>query len=208
MISWRNFIYKLIDSILIFVLFLIGISQNSYGFSDGNSTEQPFEPGIEIELEYLYSCDSARNIDTLSLNILKASSGNDRVSFYKGITITRAYGNITHLGVVSNSSAFGIGPVYMLRYKLKQWNQSTFSLDMSGGLIIYSEDFPAGGDFYNFMWRIGPKYTCHIGDNCLLNIEYKIMHVSNGQWSGSVETSHNPAYNASGFSLSIATPLN
>jgi lipid A 3-O-deacylase len=146
-----------------------------------------------------------RQIDTLSLNILfsKKSSLDDRLSFYTGATITRAWGNIIHMGARQKNSAFGIGPVYLLRYKALQLAKSSLSFDMSGSLIFYSEDFPAGGDFYNFMWRIGPKFTYQINDNYLLNIGYKLMHVSNGQFSDNLPTVHNPAYNANGISLSI-----
>lgn len=189
-----NFLQKIISVVLTFIFFLIGIPESLYGFSAENNTDQvrPREPEMEVELELLYPWEEARNIDTLSLNILKAGFSNDQVSFYKGITITRAYGNITHGREIHNSSAFGIGPAYMLRYKLKQWNQSMLSLDMSGSLIIYSENFPAGGDLYNFMWRIGPKFICPIGRNFSLNVGYKLMHVSNGQWSDNEEASHNP----------------
>ena len=195
---------------LAFTFSLMGIPKNIYGFSGENNTDQAPSPesGIEVELEYLSPWEDARNIDTLSFNILKGSSVNDRMSFYKGITITRAYGNITHLGEVLNSSAFGFGPDFMLRYQLKQWNQATLSLDMSGSLIIYSDNFPAGGDVYNFMWRIGPRFICPLGNNFSLNVGYILMHVSNGQWSDNEETSHNPAYNASGFSFCISTSLN
>lgn len=189
---------NLICWIVVFHVLLMCSPEKSYGYEG-----ETFGSKSEIELEYLIPVEKVREIDTLSLNILKENSHDDRLSFYRGVTITRAWGNSIHLGVTRDSSAFGIGPVYLMRYQLLQNNWSTLSFDMSGGLIFYNEDFPAGGDFYNFMWRIGPKFTCQIDDNLLLNIGYKLMHVSNGQWSGSSETSHNPAYNAGGFSLSI-----
>jgi lipid A 3-O-deacylase len=195
----RNFICL----IIIFHFFLICSPEQSYGYEGAKDSAQG--PNSEIEWEYMTPVEQNRQIKTLSLNILfsKKPSLDERLAFYTGATITRAWGNVIHLSVKQENSAFGIGPVYLLRYKALQLAKSSLLLDISGSLIFYSENFPAGGDFYNFMWRIGPKFTYQISDNCLLNIGYKLMHVSNGQWSDNPSTSHNPAYNANGISLSI-----
>lgn len=202
---------KVIGLFIAFVLILMVTPKTSYGAEEENASVQleKIAPILEIEPEYLAPTAKARQIDTVSLNCLlgNESSYNARLSFYKGITITYAWGNIIHLGVKHENSAFGMGPVYLMRYQVFQWEQASLSCDFSGGLIFYNEKFPAGGDFYNFMWRLGPKFTYQINDNLSLNIGYKIMHVSNGQLSDSESTSHNPAYNASGISLSITEKL-
>jgi hypothetical protein len=54
------------------------------------------------------------------------------------------------------------------------------ALDMSGGFIVYDKTFPAEGRYYNFMWRIGPRFIYKISENSSVNIGYMLMHVSNG----------------------------
>jgi len=86
--------------------------------------------------------------------------------FYYGIAATYATGSIPQLegdinqgtlGEVSfNNSAFGIGPG--LSTSLRLFNSSKFALliNVSGNLIVYNKHFPAGGDYYNGMWRGEP----------------------------------------------------
>ena len=156
---------------------------------------------LEIEWEYLTPVEQARQIDTLTLNISQECSHNNHFSIYRGLSITQAWGNLEHLGMIKDTSAFGLGPVYLIRYEPFQRPHALFSLDMSGGLIFYNQNFPTGGDFYNFMWRIGPKFIYQMDDNLSFTIGYTLMHVSNGQTSNSSTTSHNPAYNAGGIPL-------
>jgi len=158
----------------------------------------------EVEYEYLTPIDNDRNITTSSLNIFKKiSDEKNSLSSYSGITITRPRGEISFDGETSDSSSFGIGPVYLIRYEPFKFGKASVSLDMSGGFILYNEKFPAGGRVYNFMWRIGPQFIYKIGENSSLNIGYKLMHVSNG--SSIFGKGHNPAYNARGFSFGILT---
>jgi lipid A 3-O-deacylase len=194
---------KLICCIIVFyVLLMYSYSpEKSFGYKEEKDSGQLQTVGskLEIEWDYLTPIEKKREIDTLSLNILKEYANESQLSFYRGITITRPWGNIIDSGVILESSAFGIGPVYLMRYEPLQWDHLSLSFDMSGGLIFYKDDFPAGGRFYNFMWRIGPKFSYQIVNNYLLNIGFKLMHVSNGHLSGN----KNPAYNAGGVSLSI-----
>lgn len=195
--------------IFIIFLFLFGLPINTYGYQgEENRGLIIYGPEVELEfeLEYLVSTgNSNRDIDTVSLNILKESHDNGSVAFYKGITITRAWGDMTRLGVTSDCEAYGIGPTYLVRIRVMEGDNAALFFDMSGALIFYDKDFPTNGDFYNFMWRIGPKFSYQIGEHTLLNIGYKLMHVSNGQWHWSTmkPSEHNPSYNAKGLSLTI-----
>ncbi len=65
--------------------------------------------------------------------------------------------------------------------------------------ILYSEDFPAGGDFYNFMRRMGPVIEYKIKDNQFVSFRYLWTHISNGQGM----KSFNPSYDAQGISISL-----
>ncbi|HEX2953497.1 MAG TPA: acyloxyacyl hydrolase [Bacillota bacterium] len=155
---------------------------------------------IEIETEYLWPIHANREIDTVSLNVFygKEPALDKSCSFYYGVTLTNATGTITYQYPHRESSAFGVGPVMLLRYAPYQGEKLSVSIDGSGGLIFYNKEFPAGGDFYNFMWRFGPKLIYRFSDRGSITFGYKWMHVSNGQHD------HNPSYDADGFSLGMA----
>jgi lipid A 3-O-deacylase len=125
------------------------------------------------------------------------------LEFYKGLTITRSWGSIDRWGLIDpDSSAFGIGPVYLVRkqwWRKEKWRLIT---DFSGGFILYSDNFPAGGTNYNFMWRLGPRIIYNIDNQTSWNFGYTLMHVSNGQIVYR-DPSPNPGYNAGGFTLSM-----
>ena len=160
---------------------------------------------IRIGAEYFFPTEEDRNIRTANWSayfpIESLKTGN--LSTYAGITATYAYGDITQLEgdfnqgtlreVNYENEAFGIGPGILA--DLRIWRTAGFSLhvDASGSLIFYNEDFPAGGERYNFMWRAGPgiKLGRHLG------ITYQWMHVSNGQGLGP----KNPSYDAQGITL-------
>lgn len=101
--------------------------------------------------------------------------------------------------------AYGIGPTYLVRIGIKEWDTAELFFDMSGALIIWDKHFPTNGNMYDFMWRIGPKFSYQIGEYTILTIGYKLMHVSNGQWNWSTMESseHNPSYNSKGLSFTI-----
>ncbi|HBF38606.1 MAG TPA: hypothetical protein DDW50_14965 [Firmicutes bacterium] len=81
--------------------------------------------------------------------------------------------------------------------------------DMSGAVIFWNKDFPTRGDFYDFMWQVGPKLCCQVGEKTVLNIGYKWMHISNEQWEWQglktdfQATENNPSYNAKGITLTM-----
>jgi lipid A 3-O-deacylase len=199
--------------VLITTLLLIVVQINAFGYLENRDT-QP-----EIELEYFTpQHEEDRNIDTISLNFQKVNYRNDFVSVYSGITLTRAWGDMTRRDVYSECDAYGIGPTGLIRLRLMGLNFLGYNrgssvglfFDMSGSVIFWNKDFPTGGDFYDFMWRVGPKISCLIGEKTVLNIGYKWMHVSNGQWkwqsfckTSGKATKHNPSYNAKGISLTI-----
>lgn len=155
------------------------------------------ESKLELEWDYLtHAHFKDRYIDTVSLHILENISKKDNRSIYRGITITRPYGYIVNDNQqTKDSSAVGVGPVYMIRNEKKLSGKLSEALDMSGGFIIYDKTFPAEGKCFNFMWRIGPRFIYKINENSSVNIGYMLMHVSNGF------RTHNPGYNAQGVSV-------
>ncbi|MDD4601410.1 hypothetical protein SDC9_11448 [bioreactor metagenome] len=155
---------------------------------------------LEMEWDYLtHTQFDDRNIDTVSLHILENISKKNSWSIYRGITITRPTGHIIKDQQTKDSSAVGIGPAYMIRNEKGLSGKLSAALDMSGGLILYDKRFPAGGEYYNFMWRIGPQLIYKANENSSVNIGYMFMHVSNGL------STNNPGYNGRGFTVGFVT---
>lgn len=167
------------------------------------------EVPARIAVEYLYPTADARDITTVNLNayIRIKTIETVNLSILTGLTVTNATGDITQLegdlneGTLRESNyeneAVGLGPGILLDLLL--WHGCKFSihLDGSGGIIFYNQDFPAGGDRYNFMWRGGPVLRYDFGNGHDIGLGYLLMHVSNGQGVGP----KNPSYDAQGVSL-------
>lgn len=176
---------QLVYLVMVITFFLICTSGTSYCYASGSE--------LEMDWDYLKPWHMKnRYIDTVSLHMLENISETNSRSIYRGITITRPYGYIKDH---KESSAFGIGPVYMIRNNIHSFGKLSAALDMSGGIILYDQEFPVGGRFYNFMWRIGPRLTYKISESSSVNVGYMLMHVSNGL------KNHNPSYEAHGFSM-------
>ncbi|VBB05936.1 lipid a 3-o-deacylase (pagl) [Lucifera butyrica] len=178
---------------------LMWMPETSYCYAADSKTGQ--DNPVELDWDYLTHVHfNDRYIDTGSLHILEKISEKNNRSVYRGITITRPHGHIIDDNhQTQDSSAVGVGPVYMIRNE-KQFSGKLYgAFDMSGGFIVYDKAFPAGGRCYNFMWRFGPRLIYKISEDSSVNIGYLFMHVSNGF------RSHNPGYNARGVSLGFVT---
>lgn len=160
-------------------------------------------------VEYFSPVDDDRNIRTINANAYWLFNKIEKfdLSFYAGFTATYADGDITQLEgsldkgtfreVNYENSAFGLGPVLLADIRLFRNGKFAFHLNGSGGLILYNKRFPAGGDYYNFMWRAGPVFRYSLGGDQAIGIGYQWMHVSNGQ---GLEPK-NPAYDAQGVTV-------
>lgn len=188
---------KIRYTVLVFVCFFLGFASSAYGLEDAFS--QTRESIIEVEMEYLLSIHKDRLLDTTTINILVPSDyfSYEHFSLYYGVTMTYVSGDIIEDGIRYNSTAYGMGPVLLARYEPFKSEKASLSLDFSGALILYNDSFPTGGDFYNFMWRLGPRFSFWVSKNTFLSLSYKWMHVSNGQHTD------NPSYDAEGFSIGI-----
>jgi len=182
---------RLIWLVMAINFLLIWIPGNSYCYAD--------DAKFELEWDHLIPHEIDRKLDTGSLHIFEKISETETRSVYRGITITRPQGNITFEHQTQESSAVGIGPVYMVRNEKYRSGKLSLAVDMSGGFIVYDKKFPAGGQFYDFMWRIGPQAIYKFSENSSVNIGFMLMHVSNGL------RTHNPSYNAHGASVGFAT---
>ena len=183
---------RIINLVIVFSVLLILIPVHAY-CSTGDAP-------LELEWDYVTSYLDDRDLDTVSLHILKKTPKKVKHwSVYRGITITRATGSITLDEQKYDSPAFGAGPVYMIRNEKHYSDKFSAAFDISGGFIVYDKTFPAGGRWYNFMWRLGPKLIYRMNDNSSLHIGYTLMHVSNGL------EKHNPGYDAHGVSFGVVT---
>jgi lipid A 3-O-deacylase len=164
---------------------------------------------ITASVEYLSPTEDDRNIESVNIDINTLVSEIDKLnlSIYAGIAITYATGDITQLEedinqgtlreVKYKNSAFGAGPGILLSFRLIEINKLSFNLIGSGHFILYTERFPAGGDYYNFLWRGGPMFEYKLEKNRSIGFSYQSSHASNGQCL----CPENPSYEGSGFAL-------
>ncbi len=187
---------RLICLVFVITILLIGMPGKSYCYA-ADSTREPNDPKYELEWDYFtHTHFRDRYIDTVSVHMLENISQTNNRSVYRGITVTRPYGYLNDDDRNQKGcSALGIGPVYMIRNERHVSGKLYEAIDMSGGFIIYDKIFPAGGRYFNFMWRIGPQFIYKISKNSSVNVGYMFMHISNGF------RSHNPSYNAHGYTL-------
>jgi len=100
-----------------------------------------------------------------------------------------------------NSDGVGMGPGILAELYLWHGVNFSFRLDAGVNFILYNQDFPAGGDRYNFMWRAGPVVKYRFGNSRDIGLGWLWMHVSNGQGSGA----QNPAYDAQGLCVQFSS---
>lgn len=153
------------------------------------------DPKLEVEWDYLSPHGVDNDINTVSLHMFTKFAESKTRSMYRGITVTRTYGDKTLENKAYDSSAVGIGPMYLIRDEKYHAGKLTAAVDMSGGIMVYNNVFPAGGRHYDFMWRIGPRLIYKFNENSSLNVGYMFAHVSNGM------RTHNPGYDGRGISV-------
>jgi hypothetical protein len=126
------------------------------------------------------------------------------VWIFFGVTATSAFGSIfqdTDNGRVTlESSAFGFGPSFGVRFDPLRLGPLSLGGDASGALVFYDKHFPAGGDYYNFAWRVGFSAAIRIDDRVRIVAGIRWMHVSNGQGLGP----WNPSYEAFGIPIGVS----
>ncbi len=166
---------------------------------------------MEIGIEYLAPTKLERQIETTSLNLLYGSERHGRFPFTLqfGLTATYAWGNITQLDasfskVTTENNALGMGSIFVTRFELLSLKKFSISPFFSGGIILYSENFPHGGNIYNFIWRYGGIFHFQLNNSIKLNLAGKWMHVSNGQGLNH----SNPSYEGKGIEISITKRIN
>lgn len=171
------------------------------------TTVEPTNNFLELGLEYYSPSHWNRRIKTINLNGLigKEFIHPIGLQIFAGATITHAWGNTIMVNeflkeAQYETSAMGIGPVILLRLQPLTIGNFAFSIDATGGIILYNKSFPPRGDIYNFMFRLGGTITFSVSDNYSLNLGLRRMHISNGRGVGSF----NPFYESEGLSLNLS----
>lgn len=170
-------------------------------------TVEPSNNYFELGLEYYSPSHWNRQIKTININGLigKEFVKPIGLQIFAGVTFTHAWGNTIMVNEFLKeeqyeTSAIGIGPIILFRLQPLVIGNFFFSIDATGGIILYNKSFPPRGDIYNFMFRLGGTIAFYIGNNYSLNLGLRRMHVSNGQGVGSF----NPFYEGEGLSLSFS----
>ncbi len=164
------------------------------------------ESAVFFGLEFLSPVDHARNIDTYIFDVFypvaEISTINLRVSAVASFSY--ATGDITQIegeysegtmhDVNYKNSAFALGPGVQLDWRALEGEKLFFHLEAICNLFIYNDKFPAGGKYYNFMWRIGPSIYYKLDNSSEVGIGYHWSHASNGTGV----RPENPSYDAEG----------
>ncbi|HWY37666.1 MAG TPA: acyloxyacyl hydrolase [Bacteroidia bacterium] len=196
---------------IVFVLSLAAVLKaQSYSSRDSVFFLKNYTSKTEIGVDYLVPTRFSNKIKTINFNCLfwKKYCKNISTLISVGITGTYAWGRSlqtyplgdTAIEYVSyKTSAFGLGPVVQVDPTLVKIKRFSIIAEASGGVMLYNNHFPHGGDMYNFMFRTGPSVTYQLSKHAVLKAGYRWMHVSNGQGYGN----QNPFYEAQGFSISF-----
>lgn len=189
---------------LIFLMFF------SFGVAEGVLASD--DPAHSMDIEYLNSTNDDRDIDTvnLDLNFYLFSMARSKLAIYLDIVAMYATGSITQLegelqtGKLKNAkydnSAFGFGPGLLADLRIYENKKLSIGLEASGNFLIHNKRFPAGGEYYNYLWRAGPSVGYRISKSTSVKMAYLRAHVSNGQGLGA----QNPGYNAHGVALRVS----
>ncbi len=166
-----------------------------------------------VAVEFLAPTKESSDIETtnLDVNYLVSRVESLNLSIYLGVTATYVTGTIKQLEgslgagslkeVVYDNSVFGLGPGLLASFLMFEKNKLSIHINGGGNVVIYNKNFPAGGERYNFMWRVGPMLEYLIAASNSIGISYHLAHVSNGQGVGA----QNPSYDAQGVALRFST---
>ena len=161
---------------------------------------------MDINVEYMAPYLASREIKTVFINAYPCIQMFNKVhlTIGVGVTATYAWGNIIQYdknfnNITMPTAAFGIGPGFLIRFEPVLVGRFSLSLDIDEALILYTRNFPAGGDIYNFVHRLGGAICYRIAKRDKIAIGGRWMHVSNGQGLNP----HNPFYPAAGANISL-----
>ncbi|SFS72118.1 hypothetical protein SAMN02910357_01475 [Succinivibrio dextrinosolvens] len=153
--------------------------------------------GWDFQAEYLKHKKSNKHVDNYNLHVYKHFWNNDYLSFYYGGTATIANGYMNNKGIKDNSDAFGIGPSILGRLEFNPFGNFYTGLELGGTMRFFTKSHPAGGRAYDFLWRVGPRFSYKLNNDSAIGLSFLYAHASNGM------SSHNPGYEMLGVNLDL-----
>lgn len=164
---------------------------------------------LEAGAEYLAPTKDDRRIETVQvdLRLRRRFAGPLGLSIGGGLTVGEAWGHIIQLDSTLTTrrytnAATSIGPHATARATPLRLGHARVGAEVGVGLLYYSRRFPAGGDRYNGMFRLGPVLTIPVGGS-ELTVAGHWMHVSNGTGL----RPGNPSYEGRGLELTYSKEL-
>jgi hypothetical protein len=179
-------------------VFLLVLEAATLPARGDDPTPSPARPALiaDFETEYYVPQWQSRQITTVFANgLVGVDLLHGFVRTSAGLSGTAAWGSINQRGAVYTTRVGGVGPIFLLQVCPIRLGRFSLTLDGLGGIVFYSSDFPPGGSFYNFTWRLGGTLAVRLTDRLSLTAGARWMHVSNGQGLNP----HNPAYQATGL---------
>lgn len=179
-------------------LVLVFVSVFSIPLHAQEKIADPDKQPIIISVEYLKEYKESPGIATTTVDLFYPIGAIEdlNLALYTGLTATEA--TDTQKNATYERTVRGIGPNVFATVDLMHWKDISFLFDASGAFLFYNKEFPAGGEKYNFVWRVGPTLAYSFADTYSIGISYRWMHVSNGQ------NNNNPGYEATGFGLKFS----
>ncbi|MGZ3863322.1 MAG: acyloxyacyl hydrolase [Bacteroidia bacterium] len=171
-------------------------------------TKDKYVYKFNLQADYLPPTRYNNQIKTASLHCLfwKKRFVENYVLLSAGVTATYGWGyseQVKNYGdtlteiFIYKTSAFGLGPIIQIEPTIIKYKRFSLIGEASGGVILYTNKFPYGGDYYNFMFRMGPSVSWEITKHNYFKVGYRWMHVSNGKGFGN----QNPFYEAQGIGI-------
>lgn len=158
----------------------------------------------DFELEYYQPTHDNRQIQSIFSNALFGAQILKKVLVVEfGFTWTNAWGSIIQDGTRLETAVLGAGPIFLIRCEPFHIRWFSISLDILGGIVVYTDKFPPGGDVYNFTWRLGGALLFRLTDQLTLTVGARWMHVSNGQGLNK----GNPSYEGVGVPIGLTYRL-
>ena len=154
---------------------------------------------VDSEIEYYLPTKTGRAIHTGFVNsVFGVDLLRGHLIIEAGVTMTVASGYINE-DPTQHATVVGAGPIIMFRCEPFRIGPFSLLFDVVGALVVYSDNFPPGGDLYNFTWRLGGAFAVRLTERLTLTTGARWMHVSNGQGL----TPKNPSYEGVGFPLGL-----
>lgn len=113
-------------------------------------------------------------------------------------------GMIAWADASGSDDVIGVGLELIFRWHFYHEQRWSIFGDVGGGIVLFDDDFPAGGTEFNFSLSAGLGATYRFGDELMLMLGVRWYHLSNARISGK---DRNIGYDAAGVYLGVMKPF-